>query len=612
MKRILINATQEEETRVALVDGQRLYDFDIEISSRAQIKSNIYKGIVGRVEPSLEAVFVNFGNERHGFLPLKEISKEYFKADQSANIKELIHEGQEIVVQVVKEERGNKGAALTTFLSLAGRFLVLMPNSPGAGGISRRISPEDRKQLQKTLKAISLDKSMSYIVRTAGVGRSAEELQWDLDYLSSIWESIKMAAVKNPGPALIYREGNSVIRAIRDHLNADIGEVIIDNPQRHEELIAFIDKVMPHNLNKIKLHDDPQTTLFSRYQIESQIESAYAHQVNLPSGGSMVIDHTEALISIDINSSRSTKGDDIETTALNTNLEAAQEIARQLRIRDIGGLIVIDFIDMSSFKNQREVENKLKSALEDDKARIQVGKISRFGLLEMSRQRLKPALEDSTQLTCPRCSGLGQIRSLESITLSILRRIGEESRKDNTGKVLVFVPLEVSDYILNQKRDVLNKIESNNLISVVLLTNPKLQTPAYEIIRVRKDEISKVDDLIKESLEREVGKRPALNQVSPSVSREPLVENILPNTPPPKPKQPGLLTALIRWFSSLFSSKKKKNYRNQKGRYNRRRRNNSRPSNRGESQSSKPRNRNRSRNRNRNRNQNKINRKPRD
>jgi ribonuclease E len=570
MKRILINATQEEETRVALVDGQRLYNLDIETASRTQTKSNIYKGVIGRVEPSLEAAFVDYGGERHGFLPLKEISSEYFRTQDGGSMKDLLKEGQEIVVQVVREERGNKGAALTTFLSLAGRFLVLMPNSPGSGGISRRIDFEARKSLQKIVKELTTPEGTSYIVRTAGVDRSYEELEWDLNYLQSIWHAIKVAAVSNKAPVLIYQEGNAITRTIRDHLTSDIGEVIIDSPSKYEDLKDFIEKVMPHNIKKIKLYDPVPTTLFSRYQIESQIESAYAHQVTLPSGGSMVIDHTEALISIDINSSRATKGENIEITALNTNIEAADEIARQLRIRDIGGLIVIDFIDMSSFNHQKDVETRLQEALSEDKARIQVGKISRFGLLEMSRQRLRPPLEDATQLVCPRCSGLGQIRSLESISLTILRMISEEARKDSTAKVLVFVPAEVNSYILNEKREVLNNVESSHLISVVLITNPKMQTPAFEIIRVRSDELSKVAELIKETLEKNVSLAKANSNANAALAikpAEPLVKNILPDTPPPK-KRSNLIGKIIRFLKNLFSNKQKR--RPQKSGYKKR------------------------------------------
>jgi len=574
MKRILINATQTEETRVALVDGQRLYNLEIETANRSQTKSNIYKGVIGRIEPSLEAAFVNYGAERHGFLPLKEISSEYFKSKDGGSIKNLLTEGQEIVVQVVKEERGNKGAALTTFLSVAGRFLVLMPNSPGAGGISRRIDFEARKSLQKIVKKLTVDNSMSYIVRTAGMDRTYEELEWDLTYLQSIWHAIKVAAISNKAPVLLYQEGSVITRTIRDHLTDDIGEVIIDSVHKFEDLKAFIEKVMPHNLQKINLYDDEQTTLFSRYQIESQIESAYAHQVTLPSGGSMVIDHTEALISIDINSSRSTKGEGIETTALNTNLEAADEIARQLRIRDIGGLIVIDFIDMSSFKHQRDVENKLKDALNEDKARIQVGKISRFGLLEMSRQRLRPPLEDATQLVCPRCSGLGQIRSLESITLTILRRIGEEARKESTGKVLVFVPDEVSNYLINEKREILNKIESNHLISIVLSANQKMQTPAYHIIRIRSDEVSKVEGIIKEELDKDIShsKFKPIDNVKLTAT-EPLVKNILPKNPPPKSKI-SILSKLNKFLKSLLPKKKKPKKKYERRYYNKNNKNN--------------------------------------
>jgi len=455
MKRMLINATQEEELRVAMVDGQRLIDLDIESPSRAQKKANIYKGKITRVEPSLDAAFVNYGADRHGFLPLKEVSREYFVREPESgsriNIREVLKEGQEIVVQIEKEERGNKGAALTTFISLAGRFIVLMPNNPRAGGVSRRITGEDRDEIRDALRELEIPDGMGAIIRTAGVGRSNEELSWDLNYLMGIWESIKQAVISTSGPTLIFQDSNAIIRAIRDHLNSDIGEILIDDPDTVQEAREFMAHAMPHNQHKLKLYDDP-SPLFTRYQIESQIESAFAHTVHLPSGGSIVIDHTEALVSIDINSARATKGSDIEATALATNLEAADEIARQFRLRDLGGLLVIDFIDMGPSRNQKEVENRLRDAVRPDRARVQLGRISRFGLLELSRQRMRPSLGESAHQVCPRCNGIGNIRSVESLALSILRLVGEEARKDQTANVVAQLPINVATYLLNEKR----------------------------------------------------------------------------------------------------------------------------------------------------------------
>ncbi len=493
MKRMLVNATQQEELRVALVDGQKLYDLDIEVPSREQKKANIYKGRITRVEPSLEAAFVDYGADRHGFLPLKEISAEYFvrppgEGDKVA-IRDVLREGQEIVVQVEKEERGNKGAALTTFVSLAGRFLVLMPNNPGAGGVSRRITGEDRDVVREALQQLTVPDGMGCIVRTAGVGRGAEELQWDLDYLLSVWEAIKQVVVSRPSPFLIYQESKAIIRALRDYLNTDIGEILIDDAAVYAEATEFMQQVMPHNLRKLKHYDDETVPLFTRFQIESQIETAFSHSVTLPSGGSIVIDQTEALVSIDINSARATKGGDIEATALNTNLEAADEIARQLRIRDIGGLIVIDFIDMGPSKHQRDVENRLRDAVRMDRARIQIGRISRFGLLEMSRQRLRPSLDESMHITCPRCSGNGTIRSVESLALAVLRLVGEEARKERTAKVITQLPVDVATYLLNEKRDWVNSIDERHGVRIVIVANPALETPNYAIRRVRDDEV---------------------------------------------------------------------------------------------------------------------------
>jgi len=489
---MLINATHPEELRVALVDGQRLFDLDIESSTREQKKSNIYKGRITRVEPSLEAAFVDFGADRHGFLPLKEISKEYFKKspgqiEGKINIKDVVSEGQEVIVQVDKEERGNKGAALTTFISLAGRYLVLMPNNPRAGGISRRIEGEERAQLKEAMNGVQVPKSMGIIVRTAGIGRTTEELQWDLDYLVQFWEAITQAAGERKAPFLIHQESNVIIRAVRDYLRQDIGEVLIDAESVYEDVLSFVRAVMPSFENKIKLYKD-EIPLFSRYQIEGQIETAFQREVKLPSGGSIVIDPTEALVSIDINSSRATKGHDIEETALQTNLEAAEEIARQLRLRDMGGLIVIDFIDMTPAKHQREVEHKMREALEIDRARVQVGKISRFGLLEMSRQRLRPSLGETRSEVCPRCEGQGTIRGIESLALSIMRLIYEESSKEKTAEVRAMVPVSVATFLLNEKRKQLAEIEARQGVSVVVAPVPNMETPHFEIIRLRQDE----------------------------------------------------------------------------------------------------------------------------
>ena len=494
MKRMLINATQPEELRVAVADGQQLLDLDIEVPAQEQKKSNIYKGRITRVEPSLEACFVEFGSQRHGFLPLKEISREYYaknvrNKDGKVPIREAVKEGQEIIIQVEKEERGNKGAALTTFISLAGRYLVLMPNNPSAGGVSRRITGDDRQHLREQLAQVTSPDNVGIIVRTAGVGREAEELQWDLDYLVQLWDSITKAATERKAPFLIYQESNLFIRALRDHLRKDIGEILVDDEKVYQDASEFMQSVMPHNLRKLKLYQD-QVPLFSRYQIESQIESAFARTVHLPSGGSVVFDPTEALLSIDINSARATKGSDIEETAHRTNLEAAAEIARQLRLRDLGGLIVIDFIDMMDRRNQRSVENRLRESLQLDKARVQTGKISRFGLLEMSRQRLRPSLGESTQLICPRCDGQGHIRSVESLALSILRLSEEEAMKEYTGQVIVQAPTKVANFLLNEKRSALNDIEARHKVSIVLLGNENMVTPAFEILRVRKSEVS--------------------------------------------------------------------------------------------------------------------------
>jgi ribonuclease E len=492
MKRMLVNATQEEELRVALVDGQKLYDLSIDLPSREQKKANVYKARISRIEPSLEACFVDYGAQRHGFLPLKEVSKEYFRQQPQGgrmNIRELLSEGQEVVAQVEKEERGTKGAALTTFISLAGRFLVLMPNNPRAGGVSRRIEGEDRDQMREVMSQLKIPEGMGAIVRTAGVGRSVEELQWDLDNLKVQWDQIDAAVKDRPAPFLVFRESDAVTRAMRDYLSDDIGELLVDSQAAFEKAQEYMQRFMPAEAQRrLKLYSD-DIPLFTRFQIESQIESAYAHKVQLPSGGSIVIDYSEALVSIDINSARATRGSDIETTATNTNLEAAEEIARQLRIRDIGGLIVIDFIDMESPKNQREVEDRLRDAMKMDRARIQTGRLSRFGLLEMSRQRLRPSLGESSHIVCPRCVGIGSIRSVESMTLAVLRLIGEELRKDRTARVIAQVPVAVATYLINEKREWLRTLEDKSSAELIIVPNENIQTPEYSIKRVRDDEM---------------------------------------------------------------------------------------------------------------------------
>ncbi len=493
MKRMLINATQPEELRVALVDGQYLYDLDIETPSREQKKSNIYKGRITRIEPSLEAAFIEYGSERHGFLPLKDISPTYFKSPHAEgegrlHIKDALREGQEIVVQVDKEERGSKGAALTTFISLAGRYLVLMPNNPRAGGVSRRIEGEDRAELREAMASLTVPEGMGVIIRTAGMGRNVEELQWDLDYLLRLWQAVDSAAQERSAPFLIYQESNVIIRAIRDYMRQDIGEILIDDLEVYEQARGFVQQVIPDFLPKLKVYRD-QIPLFTRYQIESQIEAAFKHEVRLPSGGAIVIDHTEAMVAIDVNSSRATKGGDIEETALNTNLEAADEVARQLRLRDLGGLIVIDFIDMTPARNQREVENRLKEALKKDRARVQIGRISRFGLLEMSRQRLRPSLGEYSQIICPRCQGESRIRSVESLALSILRLIEEEAMKDSTARIIAQLPVEVATFLLNEKREAVRAIEQRQNVVIVLVPNTSMHTPQYDVKRLRKDDV---------------------------------------------------------------------------------------------------------------------------
>jgi ribonuclease E len=491
---MLINATQPEELRVAVADGQVLIDLDIETPALEQKKSNVYKGRVTRVEPSLEACFVDFGSTRHGFLPLKEVCPQYYQdsarqGEGKVSIQDAVKESQELIVQVEKEERGTKGAALTTYISLAGRYLVLMPTNPKAGGVSRRISGEDRQDLREQLQNVMTPDNVGIIVRTAGVGREAEELQWDLDYLLQLWTAIEKAAGERKAPFLIYQESNLFIRALRDHMRNDIGEILVDDPKVFEDARRFIEEVMPQNLRKLKLYGD-DVPLFSRYQIESQIESAFSRTVHLPSGGSLVVDHTEAMICLDINSARATKGADIEDTAYQTNLEAADEIARQLRLRDLGGLIVIDFIDMMDRKHQRDVEERLRHALQLDKARVQTGRISRFGLLEMSRQRLRPSLGESSLETCPRCDGQGTIRSTESLSLSILRLAEEEAMKEFTGQVIIQAPTKVANFLLNEKRKILAEIEARHRVPLVVIANEFLQRPKYQIDRLRKSDVS--------------------------------------------------------------------------------------------------------------------------
>jgi ribonuclease E len=558
---MLVNATQEEELRMALVDGQRLYDLNIETPQQERKKANIYKGKITRIEPSLEAAFVDYGAERHGFLPFKEVSPEYYVREPDnggrAGIKDVLREGQDIVVQIDKEERGTKGAALTTFVSLAGRFLVLKPNKPKSGGVSRRIVGEDREQIRESLDELEIPDGMSIIVRTAGIDRSAEELKWDLDNLFAVWEAILKVVVERPSPFLIYQESNAVIRALRDYLTNDIGEILIDDAETYNEAREFVERVMPHNLRKLKYYDDA-VPLFTRYQIESQIESAFAHSVILPSGGSLVIDHTEALVSIDINSARATKGEDIESTALNTNLEAADEIARQLRLRDLGGLVVIDFIDMGPQKNQREVENRLREAVRMDRARVQIGKISRFGLLEMSRQRLRPSLGESSHQICPRCNGTGNIRGVESLALAILRLVGEEARKERTSKVIAQLPVDVATYLLNEKREWVQNVEGRNDVQLLLVANPDLETPNYSIRRVRDDQtllpentgvsyelaaIDGEDEVPSWQAEKKPVEKPAVTAIVPAAP-----------APPPQrtedagPTGPGLFVRLWRYF----------------------------------------------------------------
>ncbi|WP_444921952.1 ribonuclease E [Microbulbifer sp. CnH-101-G] len=570
MKRMLINATQPEELRVALVDGQWLYDLDIENRTRQQKKANIYKGKITRVEPSLEAAFVDYGEERHGFLPLKEISREYFlkqpkDIEGRIKIKDVVKEGMEVVVQVDKEERGNKGAALTTFISLAGRYLVLMPNNPRAGGISRRIEGDERSELRDALASVDVPSGMGIIVRTAGVGRSGEELQWDLNYLLQLWSLIKESADKNSAPEFLFQESNVIIRAIRDYMRDDIGEVIVDDADAFKLVKGFAEQVMPHYAHKVKFYED-SIPLFNRYQIESQIETAFEREVKLPSGGSIVIDVTEALVSIDINSSRATKGGDIEETARSINLEAADEIARQLRLRDMGGLVVIDFIDMQSKSNQREVEKRMEKALSMDRARVQVGRISRFGLLEMSRQRLRPSLGETTFRVCPRCSGQGTIRGTKSLALSILRLVEEEAKKERSAEIRAITPVNVATYLLNEKRKAISQIEARNNTRVVVVPNAEIETPHFEVQRLRDDDTSTLETSYKisGSVEETVTKKeeqPKRPLAQPTV--QPLAHTAPAPTPEKKP-EPGLFSRLISAIAELFTSKEEEPKKHQK------------------------------------------------
>lgn len=562
MKRMLFNATQSEELRVAIVDGQKLVDLDIEHAGKEQRKSNIYKGVITRVEPSLEAAFVDYGMERHGFLPFKEISRSYYseKADSGkARIQDVIKEGQELIVQVDKDERGNKGAALTTYISLAGRYLVLMPNNPRGGGVSRRIEGEDRNELRDVMAQLEVPKAMSIIARTAGIGRNAEELQWDLNYLTQLWTAVEEASHIQPGAFLIYQEGSLVIRAIRDYFSADIGEILIDTPDVHEQAVQFMNHVMPGNVARVKLYQD-EIPLFSRFQIEHQIESAFSREVRLPSGGAIVIDHTEALVSVDVNSGRSIKGADIEQTAFNTNLEAAEEVARQLRLRDLGGLVVIDFIDMESQRNQREVENTLRDALHADRARVQTGKISRFGLLELSRQRLRPSLGETNHAACPRCSGTGHIRGIESTALHILRITQEEAMKDNSAIIQVQLPVEAATFLLNEKRADIHKIEQRMGVEVVLIPNVHMETPNYSITRIKQDDVTEETSQASYKmveLPAETAYVRNMTEESKPKAPEALVKGIKTATSAPLVEQKAAEAAAPAVKASLFSRIKK-------------------------------------------------------
>ena len=597
MKRMLINATQPEEVRIALVDGQKLYDLDVETPHHQKKKANIYKGTVTRIEPSLEAAFVDYGSERHGFLPFKEVAQEYYpekSGNERLTIKDVLKEGQEVIVQVQKDERGNKGAALTTQITLAGPYVVVMPNNPKAGGISRRIEGDDRSETRDALQNLNLPEGMGLIVRTAGVGKSTEELQWGVNYLIQLWDAIQKAADEKTAPFLIHEESDIITRAIRDYLRQDVGEVIIDHMDTFHKAREFIQHVMPHQVYKIKPYQDT-IPLFTRFQVESQIESAYTREVKLPSGGEIVIDITEAMTSIDINSSRSTKGGDIEETAYHTNLEATDEIARQLRLRDIGGLVVIDFIDMHSNRHQRDIENRMRDAVKSDRARVQIGKISRFGLLEMSRQRLRPSIEEATQIVCPRCKGVGVIRGVESLALSVLRLLEEEAMKENTRRVSIQLPVDVATFLLNEKRHQIINIEDRHNLHVLIIPNEHLETPHYLMERTRHG-----DEIVESSSykTKETVPQEAENAAEPVKAEKevPAIKNIQPSTPPPPPKElkskPGLFARL--WKSLFASDEEEKTKEKSLERKPRISRNN------GENRGNRNRNRNRNNNRRRN------------
>ncbi|HFC6866926.1 TPA: Rne/Rng family ribonuclease [Neisseria meningitidis] len=559
MKRMLFNATQAEELRVAIVDGQNLLDLDIETLDKEQRKGNIYKGIITRIEPSLEACFVDYGTDRHGFLPFKEVSRSYFQDYEGgrARIQDVLKEGMEVIVQVEKDERGNKGAALTTFISLAGRYLVLMPNNPRGGGVSRRIEGEERQELKAAMAQLDIPNGMSIIARTAGIGRSAEELEWDLNYLKQLWQAIEEAGKAHHDPYLLFMESSLLIRAIRDYFRPDIGEILVDNQEVYDQVAEFMSYVMPGNIGRLKLYED-HTPLFSRFQIEHQIESAFSRSVSLPSGGAIVIDHTEALVSIDVNSARATRGADIEDTAFKTNMEAAEEVARQMRLRDLGGLVVIDFIDMENPKHQRDVENVLRDALKKDRARVQMGKLSRFGLLELSRQRLKPALGESSHVACPRCAGTGVIRGIESTALHVLRIIQEEAMKDNTGEVRAQVPVDVATFLLNEKRAELFAMEERLDVNVVLIPNIHLENPHYEINRIRTDDVEEDGEPSYKRVaepEEDESAKPFGGEKAKAARPEPAVKGVRHTSPAPTAapeKKTSWWDSFKAWLKRIF------------------------------------------------------------
>lgn len=559
MKRMLFNATQAEELRVAIVDGQNLLDLDIETLGKEQRKGNIYKGIITRIEPSLEACFVDYGTDRHGFLPFKEVSRSYFLGYEGgrARIQDVLKEGMEVIVQVEKDERGNKGAALTTFISLAGRYLVLMPNNPRGGGVSRRIEGEERQELKAAMAQLDIPNGMSIIARTAGIGRSAEELEWDLNYLKQLWQAIEEAGEAHHDPYLLFMESSLLIRAIRDYFRPDIGEILVDNQEVYDQVAEFMSYVMPGNIGRLKLYED-HTPLFSRFQIEHQIESAFSRSVSLPSGGAIVIDHTEALVSIDVNSARATRGADIEDTAFKTNMEAAEEVARQMRLRDLGGLVVIDFIDMENPKHQRDVENVLRDALKKDRARVQMGKLSRFGLLELSRQRLKPALGESSHVACPRCAGTGVIRGIESTALHVLRMVQEEAMKDNTGEVRAQVPVDVATFLLNEKRAELFAMEERLDVNVVLIPNIHLENPHYEINRIRIDDVEEDGEPSYKRVaepEEDESAKPFGSERAKAARPEPAVKGVRHTSPAPTAapeKKTSWWDSFKAWLKRIF------------------------------------------------------------